>query len=83
MSKTRTTKRTANTSSEVSVKNGIKVIRTAIRERVSLSEASRQHNFGRNYVSDIKSRITESYKNKNVSRESYNTFKQLLRSYNA
>ena len=79
----KSTKRTTKTSSEVSVENGIKVIKTAIKRKVSLSEASRQHNFGRNYVSDIKSRITESYKNKNVSRTSYNTFKTLLKSYNA
>ncbi len=79
----KTTKRTTKTSSEASVENGIKVIKTAIRRKLSLSEASRQHNFGRNYVSDIKSRIATSVKNKNVSRSTYNTFQSLLKSYNA
>ena len=79
----KTTKRTTKTSSEASVENGIKVIKTAIRKKLSLSEASRQHNFGRNYVSDIKSRIADSVKNKNVSRSTYNTFKSLLKTYNA
>lgn len=79
----KTTKKTTRNSSESSVENGIKVIKTALKRKVSLSEASRQHDFGRNYVSDIKSRITDSYKNRNVSRESYNTFKTLLKQYSA
>lgn len=79
MTKTKTQK----TASQASVENGIKVINTAIKKKVSLSEASRIHKFGRNYVSDIKSRITDNYKKKNVSKESYSTFKNLLKAYNS
>lgn len=68
-------------STQTSVDNGIKVIATAIKKKVSLSEASRTHNFGRNYVSDIKARITENFKKKAVTKETYTTFKNLLKKY--
>lgn len=72
MSKTRT---------EISVDNGLKIIRKAIKKNISLSEAARQSDFGRNYVSDVKSRLTANYKSKKVSRDVYNEFNTLYKEY--
>ena len=69
------------TNSQKSVENGIKVLKTAIKNNVSVSEASRQHNFGRNYVSDVKARLATNYKNKNVDKETYTAFKSLVKTY--
>ncbi len=69
------------TRTQSSVENGVKILKKAIKNKISLSEASRQANFGRNYVSDIKARITDNYKNKNVSKEAYNEFKTLAKEY--
>jgi len=66
---------------EASVRNGVKIVKTAIKKDLSLSEASRRANFGRNYVSDIKARIKENYKNKNVSKETYQEFTSLIKEY--
>lgn len=70
-----------STKTETSVKNGVKILKTAIKKNISLSEASRQANFGRNYVSDIKLRIRDNYKKKNISREAYNEFNALMKEY--
>ena len=67
--------------SQISIENGVKIIKKAIKNKISLSEASRQSNFGRNYVSDIKSRLSDNYKNKNITREEYNGFKSLVKEY--
>lgn len=69
------------TRTQASVETGVKILKKAIKNKISLSEASRQSNRGRNYVSDIKARITENYKNKNVSKETYNEFKTLAKEY--
>lgn len=69
------------TRTQTSVENGIKILKTAINRRLSLSEASRRFSFGRNYFSDVKARITENYRNKNVDRATYQTFKSLLKTY--
>jgi len=66
-----------------SVENGVKIIRKAIKRNISLSEASRQSNFGKNYVSDIKSRIADNYKSKRVTRETYMEFKSLMKEYSS
>lgn len=79
MSKTRTQK----TRTQTSVENGIKVLKTAIKGKLSLSEASRRNSFGRNYVSDVKARITDNYRNKNVDKTTYQTFKTLLKTYDS
>lgn len=71
------------TPTQISVENGIKVVKLAIRKNLSLSEASRQHEFGRNYVSDIKANILSNYRRKNVSRELYVTFRDLIKKYNS
>jgi hypothetical protein len=79
MSRTNTRK----TRTQTSVENGIKVLKTAIKGKLSLSEASRRNSFGRNYVSDVKARIADNYKNKNVDKVTYQTFKTLLKTYTA
>ncbi len=73
--------KTAKTKTQVSVENGVKVLKTAIKSNISLSEASRRNNFGRNYLSDVKSRIKENYKNKAVDKETYQSFNTLLKTY--
>ncbi len=79
MSKTKTQK----TRTQGSVENGIKVLKTAIRGKLSLSEASRRNSFGRNYVFDVKARIADNYRNKNVDKTTYQTFKTLLKTYDS
>lgn len=71
----------AKTKTQVSVENGVKVLKTAIKSNISLSEASRRNNFGRNYLSDVKSRIKENYKNKAVDKDTYQSFNTLLKTY--
>lgn len=70
------------TKTQTSVENGVKILKKAIKKNISLSEASRQSKFGRNYVSDIKLRLTDNYKNKNVNKETYSEFKGLIKEYN-
>ena len=67
--------------SQESVQNAIEILTTAIDNGLSLSEASRQHNFGRNYLSDVKARIHENYEKKLIKRDAYNSFKRLLKAY--
>lgn len=77
------TTRTKKTRTQTSVENGIKILKTAIKGKLSLSEASRRNQFGRNYLSDVKARIKENYKNKNVDKETYQSFVSLLKTYNS
>jgi hypothetical protein len=89
-SKTSKTKTTDNRKSvlvvksrtQVSVENGIKILEMAIKGNLSLSEASRQNSFGRNYLSDVKAKIKENYKSKRIDRETYRNFSDLLKTYN-
>ena len=89
-SKTSKTKTTNNRKSvlvvksrtQVSVENGIKILEMAIKGNLSLSEASRQNSFGRNYLSDVKAKIKENYKSKRIDRETYRNFSDLLKTYN-
>lgn len=80
MSNTRTA-RTQKNRTETSVENAIKILKTAIKGNLSLSEASRKNNFGRNYLSDVKARIKENYRNKNLGKETYQSFVSLLKTY--
>lgn len=80
---TRRTTRVAKTRTQSSVENGIKILKTAIKGNLSLSEASRRNSFGRNYLSDVKARIKENYKNKKIDRETYQNFTSLLKTYNS
>lgn len=70
------------TRTQVSVENGIKILEMAIKGNLSLSEASRQNSFGRNYLSDVKAKIKENYKSKRINRETYRNFSDLLKTYN-
>lgn len=72
-----------NPRTETSVANGIAILKTAIKENLSLSEASRQHKFGRNYVSDVKARLADNLKAKNIKRDTYRAFRETLKAYNA
>ena len=73
---------TKKTRTQKSVENGIKILKTAIKSGLSLSEASRRNSFGRNYLSDVKIRIKDNYKKKNINREIYQEFNTLLKTYN-
>jgi hypothetical protein len=85
MSNTKTAKaaKTKKTRTQSSIENGIKILKTAIKGKLSLSEASRRNQFGRNYLSDVKARIKENYRNKNVDKDTYQTFQSLLKTYNS
>jgi len=67
--------------SQISVENAIKVIKHATRRKLSLSEAARQKNFGRNYVSDAKARLEHNYEVRNINRDLYREFKRELKTY--
>jgi len=68
--------------SQTSVLNSIAILTVAIDEKLSLSESSRQHGYGRNYISDVKARIADNYAKKLIKRDTFNTFKRLLKAYN-
>jgi hypothetical protein len=80
---TRKTTKVVKTRTQSSVENGIKILKTAIKGNLSLSEASRRNSFGRNYLSDVKARIKENYKNRKINREMYQNFTSLLKTYNS
>ena len=67
--------------SVISLENGISVLRYAIRKNKSVSAAAIEKGHGRNYVSDIKARLEENYRSKNITRDLYTTFKTLNREY--
>lgn len=75
-------KKAVNPRTVESVRNGIKILEMALSEDLSLSEASRRHNFGRNYVSDLRARVKENYQKKNVDKQTYKSFVSLLKAYN-
>ena len=77
------TRKVTKTRTQTSVENGIKILKTAIKNKLSLSEASRRNSFGRNYLSDVKARIKENYKNKKIDREMYQDFSSVLKTYNS
>lgn len=64
-----------------SVETGIKLLKYAIKNKTSVSEAARENGFGRNYVSDIKARIDSNFKKKSITRELYDSFKTSAKSY--
>lgn len=74
------TKQTKNRS-QVSVENAIKVIKHATRGKLSLSEAARQKNFGRNYVSDAKAKLDHNYEVRNINRDLYREFRREIKTY--
>ena len=71
----------SRTNSVNSLENGITILKYAIKNRISVSAASNANDRGKNYISDIKARLEENYKSRNISRELYNTFKSLNKQY--
>lgn len=69
------------TNSVNSLENGINVLKYAIKKKISVSAAAKENKFGRNYISDIKARLEENYKSKNITRELYSSFKTLNKEY--
>lgn len=72
---------TKRTRTQRAVENGITILKTAIVQETSLSEASRLNSFGRNYLSDVSLRLKTNYKNKNVDKTTYQRFKKFLSFY--
>ena len=71
----------ARRSSSVSLETGIKIVRHAIKNKVSLSAASKANKRGKNYVSDIKARLEENYKSRNITKNLYDIFRSLNKQY--
>lgn len=69
------------TTSIVSIENGIKILQIALRKKLSLSAAAKTAGRGKNYISDIKARLEENFKSKNITKELYSNFKQLNKQY--
>jgi hypothetical protein len=69
------------TSSINSLENGIRILKYAIKHKTSLSAASNADGRGKNYISDIKTRLEENYKSKNITKELYGSFKTLKKQY--
>ena len=65
-----------------SINNGIKVVGLAIRKGISVSAASIASGHGKNYIADIKERLEENYKSRNITRELYRSFSGLIKEYN-
>lgn len=75
-------KTTTKSKTQISVETGIKVLNTAIRKKVSLTEASQRfHGKGKNYVSDIKARISDNVKKGNITKKAASEFTSLVRKY--
>ncbi len=70
------------TRTQLSIENALQVLKTATKNKLSLSEASRRNGFGRNYVSDVKARLSDNLANKNITRDSYREVKNALKTYN-
>ena len=83
---TKTTKRKTAASSKRnpsvnSIENGIKILELAIKKSISVSRAAKQKGFGRNYVSDIRARVSENYKSGNINRTQHSMFVKLYKQY--
>lgn len=64
-----------------SIENGIKILEHAIKKNVSASLAAKQKGFGRNYISDIRARVSENYATGNINKVQYSTFVGLYKQY--
>lgn len=73
--------KTKKTSSINSLENGIRIMKYAIKHKTSLSAASNADGRGKNYISDIKTRLEENYKSRNITKELYGSFKFLRKQY--
>lgn len=79
--KTKVSRKPKKSSSVVSLENGIKILQIALKKNLSLSAAAKTAGRGKNYISDIKARLEENYKSKNITKELYSNFKQLNKQY--
>jgi sulfur transfer complex TusBCD TusB component (DsrH family) len=64
-----------------SIENGIKILELAIKRNLSASRAATQKGFGRNYISDIRARVSENYSSGNINKVQYATFVGLYKQY--
>lgn len=64
-----------------SIENGIKILEFAIKRNISASRSAVQKGFGRNYISDIRARVSENYQNGNINKTQYSTFVGLYKQY--
>lgn len=64
-----------------SVQNGIAIVTNATKHGLSLSEASRQAGFGRNYVSDVKSRLKANREARNIDATTAREFRNAIKTY--
>jgi len=64
-----------------SIENGIKILEHAIKKNVSASLAAKQKGFGRNYISDIRARVSENYTSGNINKIQHSTFVGLYKQY--
>lgn len=80
-STTRKEKKVTRTSSVTSIENGIKIVQYALKHNTSVSAAASILGRGKNYVSDIKTRLEENLVNKNISRDLYREFKKVNKEY--
>jgi hypothetical protein len=77
----KTSRKIKKSTSIVSLENGIKILQIALRKKLSLSAAAKTAGRGKNYISDIKARLEENFKSKNITKELYTSFKQLNKEY--
>ena len=78
-----TTKKTSRPDSATSVNNGIEVLNHAIINELSVSAAAKAKGFGRNYVSDVKSRIESNLRSESITKTQYKTFNSLVKLYSS
>jgi hypothetical protein len=64
-----------------SIENGIKILELAIKKNISASRAAKQKGHGRNYISDIRARVSENYTTGNINKLQYSTFVGLYKQY--
>ncbi len=80
--KAMSTRKQKKNPSQESVENGIKIIKTAIRKKISLGKAAAVHNRSRNYVPQINLTIEDRYEKKNINRDLYREFKSTMKQFN-
>lgn len=68
-----------NNRTEQSVLTGVKIIKKAIKQDLSLTKAAKLSSLGKNYVSDIKLRLSENLDKNNIDKKTYNEFVSLLK----
>jgi hypothetical protein len=64
-----------------SVENGIKIIRNALKKKISVSAASRENGRGKNYVSAIKIKLDSNLQTKAITKDLHREFNSLYSQY--